>query len=116
MSILDIIVTILSGIMVCVPILLALGSAISECVREKNWSAIVTFVLDYMVEAEQLFEKGADRKTWVMEMLEEVVIQLNYPYDDEARNKVSAMIDDICEASRIINAEVVISGIDTHRD
>lgn len=116
MSILNIIVTILSGIMVCVPILLALGSAISKCVREKNWSAIVTFVLDYMVEAEQLFEKGADRKTWVMEMLEEVVIQLNYPYDDEARNKVSAMIDDICEASRIINAEVVISGIDTHRD
>lgn len=110
MSILDIIVTILSGIMVCVPILLALGSAISECVREKNWSAIVTFVLDYMVEAEQLFEKGADRKTWVMEMLEEVVIQLNYPYDDEARNKVSAMIDDICEAAKIINSEVKIIG------
>lgn len=110
MSILDIIVTILSGIMVCVPILLALGSAISECVREKNWSAIVTFVLDYMIEAEQLFEKGADRKTWVMEMLEEVVIQLNYPYDDEARNKVSAMIDDICEAAKIINSEVKIIG------
>lgn len=110
MSILNIIVTILSGIMVCVPILLALGSAITECVQEKNWSAIVTFVLDYMVEAEQLFEKGADRKTWVMEMLEEVVIQLNYPYDDEARNKVSAMIDDICEASKIINSEVKIIG------
>lgn len=110
MSILNIIVTILSGIMVCVPILLALGSAITECVQEKNWSAIVTFVLDYMVEAEQLFEKGADRKTWVMQMLEEVVIQLNYPYDDEARNKVSAMIDDICDAAKIINSEVKIIG------
>lgn len=116
MSILNFIITILSGIMVCVPILLALGAAITECVREKNWSAIVSFVLDYMAQAENLFEKGADRKTWVMEMLDEVVIQLNYPYDDDARAKVSAMIDDICDASRIINSEVKIIGNDTQRD
>jgi hypothetical protein len=101
---------------VCIPILVALGNAITECVQQKNWSAIVSFVLDYMAQAENLFEKGADRKAWVMEMLDEVVIQLNYPYDDDARIKVSAMIDDICDASRIINSEVRIIGNDTHRD
>jgi hypothetical protein len=101
---------------VCIPILAALGNAITECVQQKNWSAIVAFILEYMAQAEQLFEKGADRKTWVMEMLEEAVIQLNYPYDDEARNKVSAMIDDICEASKIINSEVRIIGNDTRGD
>lgn len=110
MNALNYVITILSGIAVCIPILSALAKAISECVQQKNWSAIVAFILEYMAQAEQLFEKGADRKTWVMEMLEESVIQLNYPYDDEARNKVSAMIDDICEASKIINSEVKILG------
>lgn len=116
MNILNVIVTILSGMAVCIPILAALGNAITECVQQKNWSAIVSFVLDYMAQAENLFEKGADRKAWVMEMLDEVVIQLNYPYDDDARIKVSAMIDDICDASRIINSEVKIIGNDTQRD
>ena len=116
MSILEILISILSGIAVCIPILSAFANAITECVQQKNWSAIVSFVLDYMAQAENLFEKGADKKTWVMEMLEEVVIQLNYPYDDDARNKVSAMIDDICDASRIINSEVKIIGNDTQRD
>lgn len=116
MNAINLVVTILSGMAVCIPILVALGNAITECVQQKNWSAIVSFVLDYMAQAENLFEKGADRKTWVMEMLDEVVIQLNYPYDDDARTKVSAMIDDICDASRIINSEVKIIGNDTQRD
>lgn len=116
MNAINLVVTILSGMAVCIPILVALGNAITECVQQKNWSAIVSFVLDYMAQAENLFEKGADRKTWVMEMLDEVVIQLNYPYDDDARAKVSAMIDDICDASRIINSEVKIIGNDTQRD
>lgn len=101
---------IITGAVICIPILVALGRTITDYIKEKNWSAIVAFVLDYMAQAENLFENGADRKTWVMEMLEEAVIQLNYPYDDVARNKVSAMIDDICEASKIINSEVKIIG------
>lgn len=110
MSVLEILISILSGIAVCIPILSALANAITECVKQKNWSAIVLFVLDYMTQAESLFEKGADRKTWVMEMLEETVIQLNYTYDEEAKAKVSAMIDSICDASKIINSEVFVDG------
>ena len=112
----EILTSVICGICVCIPILVALGRTIADYIKEKNWSAVISFVLDYMAQAESLFEKGADRKTWVMEMLEEAVIQLNYPYTDDARAKVSAMIDDICDASRIINSEVVISGIDTQRD
>lgn len=103
-------ITVLSGVAVCVPIIIALGSTISDYIKEKNWSAIVSFVLDYMTQAESLFEKGVDRKIWVMEMLEETVIQLNYTYDEEAKAKVSAMIDSICDASKIINSEVVVDG------
>lgn len=104
----EFITSVLAGMAICIPILIALGTTIADYIKEKNWSAIVAFVLDYMAQAESLFEKGADRKTWVMEMLEETVIQLNYPYDDEARTKVSCMIDDICDASRVINAEVYL--------
>ncbi len=109
----DFVLSILSGIAVCIPIVLKLVETILKYTKEKNWSAMVTFVIDYMAEAEQLFSTGAERKTWVMEMLECTAVRLNCNYDDEAKQKVSAMIDDICDASRIINAEVVVNGIDT---
>lgn len=106
------VLSIISGMCVCIPLVVQLMSAVYKHAKEKNWSVLVTYVLDYMAEAESLFEKGADRKVWVMSMIEETAEMLNYPYDDEARQKVSGMIDDICDASRIINANVEVVSLD----
>ena len=99
------IVSIVSGICVCAPLVVALISTITAYCKQKNWSAIVKSVLEYMQEAEDLFDKGADRKEWVMAMIEETATQLNYNYDDESKAKISKMIDDICGASKVINSK-----------
>lgn len=105
---LEMVLSVISGLCVCIPLVIQLMSAVYKHAKEKNWSALMSYLLDYMAEAESLFEKGADRKVWVMEMIEETADMLNYPYDDEARLKVSGMIDDICDASRIINSNVEV--------
>lgn len=109
---LEMVLSVISGLCVCIPLVIQLMSAVYKHAKEKNWSALMSYLLDYMAEAENLFEKGADRKVWVMEMIEETADMLNYPYDDEARLKVSGMIDDICDASRIINANVEVVSLD----
>lgn len=109
---LEMVLSVISGLCVCIPLVIQLMSAVYKHAKEKNWSALMSYLLDYMAEAENLFENGADRKMWVMEMIEETAEMLNYPYDDEARQKVSGMIDDICDASRIINANVEVVSLD----
>lgn len=106
---LEMVLSVVSGLCVCIPLVMQLMSAVYKHAKEKNWSVVMSYLLDYMAEAENLFERGAERKEWVMEMLEETAEMLNYPYDDEARQKVSGMIDDICDASRIINSTVEVS-------
>ena len=64
-------------------------------------------------EAEKLYSTGAERKEYVMAAVEQAAILVDYTYDTTAKEKVSQLIDDICTASRIINSEGVISGIDT---
>lgn len=94
----ELIFSVISGLCVCIPLVIKLGYTIHNYAKEKNWSAIMAFVLEYMVEAEQLFQVGVDKKYYVMEMVEKSAALVNYKYDDEAKEKVSQMIDDICDA------------------
>lgn len=106
----DLFYSVLSGLAICVPLVVKLGIVIRNLVQEKNWSGIVAFALDYMAEAETLFESGAERKEYVMQMVESSAKLVNYNFDNEAKEKVSEMIDAICDASRVINSEVIIGG------
>ena len=63
-----------------------------------------------MIEAEALYEDGADRKEYVMSMVKETARSINYTYDKEAEEKVSFLIDEICAAAKIINSEVTLIG------
>ena len=55
MSWVDIVVSIMSGLAVCIPLVVKLVNVVSTYVKEKNWSQIVAIVLDLMKEAETLF-------------------------------------------------------------
>ena len=107
MSWVDIVVSILSGLAVCIPLVVQLVNAVRASVKEKNWSQIVTIVLDMMKQAETLFAEGAARKAWVMAGVESAAKSINYNYDDVAKQKVSDMIDAICATAKIVNAEEV---------
>ena len=107
MSWVDIVVSIMSGIAVCIPLVVKLVNVVSTSVKEKNWSQIVDIVLDLMKEAETLFSDGATKKAYVMASVESAAKSINYNYDDVARQKVSDMIDAICATAKVVNAEEV---------
>lgn len=99
----QIIVSILSGLAVCIPLVVKLVNAVKAAVEEKNWSKLVSMVLSLMTEAEKQFTEGAARKAWVMGQLEVLAKNVDYPYDDVAKAKVGDMIDAICSASKELN-------------
>ena len=105
MSWVDIVVSILSGLAVCIPLVVQLVNVVSTYVKEKNWSQIVAIVLDLMKEAETLFSDGATKKAYVMASVESAAKSINYNYDEVAKQKVSDMIDAICATAKIVNAE-----------
>ena len=103
----EIVVSILSGLAVCIPLVVQLVNVVRASVKEKNWSQIVTIVLDLMKQAETLFAEGAARKAWVMAGVESAARSINYNYDEVAKQKVSDMIDAICATAKVVNAEEV---------
>ena len=107
MSWVDIVVSILSGLAVCIPLVVQLVNVVRNSVKEKNWSQIVSIVLDFMKEAETLFSDGATKKAYVMASVESAAKSINYNYDEVAKQKVSDMIDAICATAKIVNAEEV---------
>ena len=107
MSWVEIVVSIMSGLAVCIPLVVKLVNVVSTYVKEKNWSQIVAIVLDLMKEAETLFSDGATKKAYVMASVDSAAKSINYNYDDVAKQKVSDMIDAICATAKIVNAEEV---------
>ena len=107
MSWVEIVVSILSGLAVCIPLVVQLVNVVRASVKEKNWSQIVAIVLDLMKQAETLFAEGAARKAWVLSGVESAAKSINYNYDEAAKQQVSDMIDAICATAKIVNAAEV---------
>lgn len=103
MTLLDwvkLILTVIAGITACIPAVVSLVKFVKKAVREKNWGPVMRLVLDLMVEAETQFDSGAERKEWVLSMLKKAEPVLNFDIDYDA---ISAMIDAICGASKVVN-------------
>lgn len=96
------IISILSGIAVLVPLMIKLIDYIKKNTKEKNWNQMLKLVMNLMAEAENKFDKGADKKEWVMGELKAMADTLNYDID---WNVVSDMIDKICDVSKEINVK-----------
>ena len=98
----QIIVSILSGLAVCIPLVIKLVEFITKAIKEKNWSNVMQIVLKLMTEAEANYATGAERKEYVMDSIAALKDSLNYEID---MNAISVMIDSICSASKVINSE-----------
>ena len=94
------IISIISGIAVLVPLMVKLVQFIQASVKEKNWNQMLKLVMNLMAEAEEKFEKGAEKKEWVMGQLKAMANTLNYDIDWDV---VSEMIDKICDVSKELN-------------
>lgn len=94
------IISILSGVAILVPLMIKLIDYVKKSTKEKNWNQMLKLVMNLMAEAEDKFDKGADKKEWVMGELKAMADTLNYDID---WNVVSDMIDKICDVSKEIN-------------
>lgn len=97
----DIIVSVLAGLAVCLPLVVKLAQYVTAAVREKNWTRLLELVMRYMATAETKFADGATRKEWVLAMVQASAKELNYDVDLEV---VGRMIDKLCDMSKTVNA------------
>ena len=105
MEVWDIIASILSGLIICVPLVLKLVQATKETMRKGNWNKLVGMVAEYMTQAEVKIEDNATRKEWVLGMIRTSASQIDYDITDMEWEKISAMIDQLCTMARTVNNE-----------
>lgn len=96
----EILISVLTGIATAIPLIIKLVEYIKKAVKEKNWALVLQLVMNLMKEAEEKFETGADRKTWVMSMVQASANSINYDIDMEV---IGELIDNLCSLSKEIN-------------
>ena len=102
MEVFEIILSIVTGIAACIPLVIQLVKYIKESAKSQNWTALMQLVLKLMAEAEANYQDGAEKKEFVLDSIKAVESTLNYDVDID---KVSAMIDSIIVATKKINTE-----------
>lgn len=103
MNVWEVIVSILTGLSICIPLVIKLVQVTREAVQKGKWSQLIKMIAEYMTEAEKNFETGAERKEWVMSMIRVSTDQIEYPISVSEWGKISEMIDDLCDMARIVN-------------
>ena len=103
----QLIVSICIALAVLIPLGFKLYKTSEQLVREKNWPRLVSMLSKYMEEAEQLFEDGADKKAWVLVMIQTTAKQIDYDLTDEDIENLSNLIDTLCDMSKVVNVEEV---------
>ena len=99
----NVIISILSGISVCIPLALSLIAFVKKVSAEKKWNVLVSNVLQLMMKAEKDYERGVEKKEYVMNAIKTIADQIGYNFDAEAEKKVSEMIDEICKMAKVVN-------------
>lgn len=94
------IVSVLSGFAVTIPLVIQLVKYVKQAIKERNWPEVIKIVMGYMERAETMFEKGADRKEWVMAMVKASADTIKYDLD---MDMISELIDSLCDMSKVVN-------------
>ena len=99
---LQVIVQIAASLVAMIPLVLQLVKYVKEAAKEKNWSKMVDLALALMSEAEEKFTSGADKKEWVMGMVKQSAIKINFDLDEQT---LSDLIDNVITITKMINKD-----------
>ena len=102
----EILISILTGLTATIPLVIELTKYIKAAVKEKNWSKMVSLVIKLMQEAEEKYDNGADRREWVMSMVQSSADVINY---DVNMDLVGELIDSLCAMSKKVNTQEEVS-------
>ena len=92
----------LTGIAAIIALVISLVKYVKQAIKEKNWPQVVKMVSDYMEQAEDMFDSGADRKQWVMAMVQVSADSVKYNIN---MTEIGQLIDDLCAMSKVMNGE-----------
>ena len=94
--------TILIGLAAIIPLVTALIKYVDKAADGKNWNVIVKMVLDLMVQAEQDYSAGAEKKAFVMNQIAVLAKTVDFEID---MDKVSDLIDALCDMAHGVNVK-----------
>lgn len=100
--VLELIISILSTLVVVIPLVVELVKWVRTAVKEKNWANLIKLLTTFMEEAEEKFATGAERKEWVMMAIRASADAINYNIDEEV---ISNLIDQLCAMSKVVNGD-----------
>ena len=99
----------LAGIAAIIALVISLVKYVKEAIKERNWPQIVKMVSEYMTQAEDMFSNGADRKQWVMAMVQVSAEAVKYNVN---MTEIGQLIDDLCEMSKVVNGDKTKEGVE----
>ena len=103
MEILELIIEILAGLMIVIPLVVKLIEYVKKSALEKNWNNLIRLLLNLMATAEEKFDNGADRKQWVIAMVQASANTINYPISEQ---ELSKLIDNLVELTKKVNVKI----------
>lgn len=101
----QLIVLVFAVLAVLIPLGVKLYRTSRDLVREKNWPCLVAALSKYMEEAERLLEEGADRKVWVLSMIQSTAKQLDYTLTEADMKNLGDLIDTLIEMTKVVNVD-----------
>ena len=107
MELIKLIVAAVPGIAAIITLTYQLIKYVHQAVKERRWPDLLGLVIEYMERAETMFENGADRKEWVLAMIQASADSAKYEVDLDA---ISEMIDSMCDMSKIVNSPAERAG------
>lgn len=99
----NIVIHILSGLIICIPLIIKLVQVTKEAIQNRNWYIIISLLSTFMIEAEELYTEGITKKDYVMKMIKQAAPKLNYTLTEEDYLKISDMIDELIAMTKHIN-------------
>ena len=103
MEIIELILEILSGLIIVIPLVIKLVEYVKKSAMEKNWNNLIRLVMSLMATAEEKFDNGADRKQWVIAMVQASANTVNYPISEQ---ELSKLIDNLVELTKKVNVKI----------
>ena len=103
MEILELIIEILAGLMIVIPLVAKLIEYVKKSTLEKNWNNLIRLLLNLIATAEEKFDNGADRKQWVIAMIQASANTINYPISEQ---ELSKLIDNLVELTKKVNVKI----------
>ena len=103
MSILNLLIEILGGLAIVIPLIIELVKYVKKSAMEKNWANLIRLVMNLMAAAENKFDNGADRKQWVIAMVQASANTINYPITDK---ELGDLIEDLVKLTKEVNVTI----------